>query len=76
MDAELHRRVRALADELPGGNMSSVVEMALEMNLPHLEKMAAVAKGKSPEEAAEAAVLSLFRSLVLHTENDEEKLAE
>ena len=56
--------------------MSSVVEMALEMNLPHLEKMAAVAKGKSPEEAAEAAVLSLFRSLVLHTENDEEKLAE
>lgn len=72
LDAENFHRLKDVASRVPGATMSSVVDMSLEMYLPHLEAMAAAAEKVSPGEKEEAMLEAWVRSL-LHTARKEEE---
>jgi hypothetical protein len=49
IDAELHDRIKAVGDELPGFSFSALVNESLEQALPMLEGLVEAAKGGDVE---------------------------
>lgn len=68
---ELHQRLRDLAARLPGASVSTIIETAVEMHLPHLE--AAAAAYDAPEDQREEAVMEALLRSFMNTVREEEK---
>lgn len=73
LPADLHQRLKDLAARLPGASVSTIIEAAVEMQLPHLE--AAAAAMDAPEEDREEAVMEAILRSVMNTLRKEDEEA-
>lgn len=67
LSPDVHERVKALVQRLPGGTVSAVIEESLESMLPMMEMAAdAMLKhGKDTKEAREAFATEFVRTLIV-----------